>query len=139
MCRTVLHFPRSLSTARTRPAVMDCKNNSLVHYAVDNVGYNIFNNWLWTKGRHTFNIGGEYHHYYQLTQSDYSGGHFNFSQEQTSTPNPSDPNSRLTEVPLPASCWEMCLQPLELLRPLQRTILRIFRHISRTTSRSIKS
>ena len=85
-------FPEITFDGQNAPTGYGLQNNSLVHYAVDNIGYNIFNNWLWTKGRHTFNIGGEYHHYYQLTQSDYSGGHFSFSQEQTSTPNPSDPN-----------------------------------------------
>ena len=40
-------------------------NSSLVRYYVDNIGWNIFNNWMWNKGRHTFNFGGEYHHYWE--------------------------------------------------------------------------
>jgi hypothetical protein len=64
----------------------------LIQYNVDNIGWNLFNNWMWTKGRHTFNIGGEYHHYLAHTISNYGSGQFNFSQGETSTPNPSDPN-----------------------------------------------
>lgn len=85
-------FPEITFDGQNAPSGYGMQTNSLIHYAVDNVGYNLFNNWLWTKGRHTFNIGGEFHHYYQSTQSDYSGGHFSFSQEQTSTPNSSDSN-----------------------------------------------
>jgi hypothetical protein len=64
----------------------------LKQYYVDNVGWNIFNNWMWTKGRHTLNMGGEYHHYMAKTISNYGSGEFNFSQAETSIPNASDPN-----------------------------------------------
>ncbi|HWE85580.1 MAG TPA: carboxypeptidase-like regulatory domain-containing protein [Terracidiphilus sp.] len=64
----------------------------LKQYYVDNVGWNIFNNWMWTKGRHTLNMGGEYHHYMAKTISNYGSGQFNFSQGETSIPNASDPN-----------------------------------------------
>jgi hypothetical protein len=64
----------------------------LINYYVDNIGWNMFNNWMWTKGRHTFNIGGEYHHYMAHTISDYGSGQFNFSQAETSIQNPSDAN-----------------------------------------------
>lgn len=60
-------------------------NSSLVRYYVDNKGWNFFNNWMWNKGRHTFNFGGEYHHYWETTLSNYSSGHFSFSQAETST------------------------------------------------------
>jgi hypothetical protein len=64
----------------------------LINYYVDNVGWNLFNNWMWTKGRHTLNMGGEYHHYMAHTISNYGSGQFNFSQATTSIPNASDPN-----------------------------------------------
>lgn len=67
-------------------------NSSLVRYFVDNKGWNFFNNWMWNKGRHTLNIGGEYHHYWETTLSNYSSGHFSFSQHETSTPDTKDPN-----------------------------------------------
>jgi hypothetical protein len=56
------------------------------------LGIAIVNNWLWTKGRNTFNIGGEFRRAYQDDNEEQTeGGHFNFSPSQTST-NPSDPN-----------------------------------------------
>jgi hypothetical protein len=67
-------------------------NSSLVHYYVDNIGWNLFDNWMWNKGRHTFNFGGEFHHYYADTLSNYSAGHFSFSQAETSIPNTTNPN-----------------------------------------------
>jgi hypothetical protein len=67
-------------------------NSDLVLYHVDNIGWNLFNNWMWNKGRHTFNIGGEFHHYYASTLSNYSAGHFSFSQAETSIPNTTNPN-----------------------------------------------
>jgi hypothetical protein len=57
------------------------------------LGIAIVNNWLWTKGRHTFNIGGEFRRSYQDDNEEQTeGGHFNFSNSQTSTPNSNDPN-----------------------------------------------
>lgn len=67
-------------------------NSSLVRYYVDNKGWNFFNNWMWNKGRHTFNFGGEYHHYWETSQSNYSSGHFSFSQHETSIPDTKNPN-----------------------------------------------
>jgi hypothetical protein len=67
-------------------------NSDLVLYHVDNIGWNLFNNWMWNKGRHTINIGGEFHHYYANTLSNYSGGHFSFSQAETSIPNTTNVN-----------------------------------------------
>ena len=64
----------------------------LIDYYVDNIGWNMFNNWMWTKGRHTLNFGGEYHHYTQHTISNYGSGQINFSQATTSVPNTSDSN-----------------------------------------------
>jgi len=57
------------------------------------LGIAIVNNWLWTKGRHTFNIGGEFRRSYQDDNEEQTaGGHFAFSQKTTSTPNTGDPN-----------------------------------------------
>jgi hypothetical protein len=57
------------------------------------LGIVLVNNWLWNKGRHTFNIGGEFRRAYQdvLACAD-CGGSFAFSQRTTSIPDPSDPN-----------------------------------------------
>lgn len=67
-------------------------NSSLVRYYVDNIGWNLFNNWLWNKGRHTINIGGEFHHYWEYTLNNYSSGHFTFSQAETSIPDTTNVN-----------------------------------------------
>jgi hypothetical protein len=57
------------------------------------LGVAIVNNWLWTKGRHTLNIGGEFRRAYENQQSCSScAGNFSFSASQTSIPNTSDPN-----------------------------------------------
>jgi hypothetical protein len=63
-----------------------------VKYYADNIGENVFDNWLWTKGRHTFNFGGEFHHYWEYSSNNYSGGHFSFSQAETSIPNTTNSN-----------------------------------------------
>jgi hypothetical protein len=67
-------------------------NSSLVRYYVDNIGWNVFNNWMWNKGRHTINFGAEVHHYWETTLSNYSSGHFTFSQAETSIPNTANTN-----------------------------------------------
>src|SRR6185503_20724699 len=57
------------------------------------LGIALVNNWLWTKGRHTFNIGGELRRSYQDDNEEQTeGGQFNFSQKQTSIHNASDAN-----------------------------------------------
>jgi hypothetical protein len=57
------------------------------------LGIAIVNNWLWTKGRHTFNVGGEFRRSYQDDNEEQTaGGRFQFSQRTTSVPDPSDPN-----------------------------------------------
>jgi hypothetical protein len=49
------------------------------------LGIALVNNWLWTKGRNTFNIGWEYRRAYQDDNEEQTeGGHFNFSPEETS-------------------------------------------------------
>jgi hypothetical protein len=57
------------------------------------LGLVFVNNWLWTKGRETFNIGGQFRRTYQdIVNCDFCAGTFNFSQRTTSTPDSSDPN-----------------------------------------------
>lgn len=57
------------------------------------LGIVLDNNWLWTKGRNTFNIGGEFRRAMQdLFDCAGCGGAFAFSQRSTSIPNASDPN-----------------------------------------------
>jgi hypothetical protein len=49
------------------------------------LGIAIVNNWLWTKGRNTFNFGLEYRRSYQDDNEEQTeGGHFNFSPITTS-------------------------------------------------------
>src|ERR1700736_6084226 len=57
------------------------------------LGIAIVNNWLWSKGRHTFNIGGEFRRSYQDDNEEQTaGGQFQFSNHTTSTPSSTDPN-----------------------------------------------
>ncbi len=56
------------------------------------LGITAVNNWLWTKGRQTFNIGGEFRRTYQDDNEEQTaGGHFSFSHNETSTPQIIDP------------------------------------------------
>ena len=53
------------------------------------LGIAFVNNWLWTKGRNTFNIGWELRRTYQDDNEEQTeGGRFQFSQRTTSTPGP---------------------------------------------------
>jgi hypothetical protein len=57
------------------------------------LGVALVNNWLWTKGRNTFNIGWEVRRALQDDNEEQTeGGRFQFSQRTTSIPNSSDPN-----------------------------------------------
>ena len=57
------------------------------------LGIVLVNNWLWTRGRNTFNFGGQFRRTYQdVLECQFCGGTFAFSQKTTSIPNPSDPN-----------------------------------------------
>jgi hypothetical protein len=52
------------------------------------LGIALVNNWLWTKGRNTFNIGGEWRRSYQDDNEEQTaGGHFAFSHIETADPN----------------------------------------------------
>jgi hypothetical protein len=55
----------------------------------------VVNNWMWTKGKHTLNIGGEFRRTYEdsIICRD-CGGDFNFSQRETA--DPSDPSNAAT-------------------------------------------
>lgn len=68
-------------------------NSGLLKNSDRQLGLSVVNNWMWTKGRNTFNIGGEFRRSYDDTLScTQCGGQFNFSNAETSTPNPSDSN-----------------------------------------------
>lgn len=55
------------------------------------LGISIVNNWLWNKGRQTFNIGGDFRRSYQDDNEEQTaGGQFSFSNKQTA--NPDDPH-----------------------------------------------
>ncbi len=57
------------------------------------LGIAIVNNYLWTKGRNTFNIGWEFRRSYQDDNEEQTaGGRFQFSQHTTSVADPTDPN-----------------------------------------------
>jgi hypothetical protein len=57
------------------------------------LGIALENNWLWTRGRNTFNIGLDFRRSYQDDNEDQTeGGQFSFSQRTTSVPNSNDPN-----------------------------------------------
>ncbi len=56
------------------------------------LGVAIANNWLWTKGRNTFNIGIDIRRKMQDDNEEQTaGGHFAFSQRETSVPDPNNP------------------------------------------------
>ncbi len=51
------------------------------------LGISAVNNWLWTRGRNTFNFGGEFRRSYQDDFDCFGcGGQFNFSQHTTADP-----------------------------------------------------
>jgi hypothetical protein len=57
------------------------------------LGIAIVNNWLWSKGRNTFNIGGEYRRSYQDDNEEQTfGGQFTFSGHETSQVGPNFAN-----------------------------------------------
>ncbi len=57
------------------------------------LGIVLVNNWLWSKGRNTFNMGLEFRRAYQDDNEEQTeGGQFSFSQRTTSVPNTGDPN-----------------------------------------------
>jgi len=85
-------MPHISFNGQEAPTGFGNSNSDIVLYHVNNIGWNLFNNWMWNKGRHAFNIGGEFHHYYANDLSNYSGGQFSFSQAETSIPNTASSN-----------------------------------------------
>ena len=73
-------MPHISFNGQEAPTGFGNSNSNIVLYHVNNLGWNLFNNWMWNKGRHAINIGGEFHHYYANDLSNYSGGQFSFSQ-----------------------------------------------------------
>jgi Carboxypeptidase regulatory-like domain len=72
---------------------LECCSGGLTVAKNRRLGLVFVNNWLWTKGRHTFNIGGQIRRTYQdIVNCDFCAGTFNFSQRTTSTPDSNDPN-----------------------------------------------
>jgi Carboxypeptidase regulatory-like domain len=77
----------------TSGSYLECCAGGLTIIHNRTLGLVLVNNWLWSKGRHTFNFGGQFRRTYQdITDCDQCGGTFNFSQRTTSTPDSSDPN-----------------------------------------------
>jgi Carboxypeptidase regulatory-like domain len=57
------------------------------------LGVSLVNNWLWSKGRNTFNMGLDLRRTLQDDNEEQTqGGQFSFSQRTTSVPNTGDPN-----------------------------------------------
>lgn len=74
-------------------AYFACCSGGLTELDNRRLGIVVVNNWLWTKGRHNFNFGGQFRRTYQdIISCQFCSGTFNFSQRTTSTPDSSDPN-----------------------------------------------
>ena len=102
------------------------------------LGIAIVNNWLWTKGRHTFNIGWEFRRSYQDDNEEQTaGGRFQL-QPGTRPPIPS-PTSSTTAAPLPATCWAFRTPRTAATRRNCGCATVTSRPISRTTSSSRRS
>jgi len=68
-------------------------NGGMVQENNRSLGIVVANNWLWTKGRHTLNIGWQVRRAYQDEFNCGScGAQFQFTQRTTSTPDPGNPN-----------------------------------------------
>jgi Carboxypeptidase regulatory-like domain len=84
------------------PGVTFNGQNALTPWGVDSgyianrdreLGISLVNNWLWTHAAHSFNMGWEYRRGYDDTRPDTAGaGQVNFSQAETSVPDPGNPN-----------------------------------------------
>ena len=74
-------------------AYLECCSGGLTVVNNRLLGIVVANNWLWNKGRHTFNFGSQFRRTYEDTvDCDFCSGTFNFSQRTTSTPDTNDPN-----------------------------------------------
>jgi hypothetical protein len=77
----------------TPGSFLECCAGGLTVINNRTLGLVFVNNWLWTKGRNTFNFGGQFRRTYQdIIDCNQCGGTFNFSQRTTSTPDSNDPN-----------------------------------------------
>ena len=84
-------FPNVLFDGQNAPSTW---GQGLINLVNRKLGIAVVNNYLWTKGRNTFNIGLEYR---KVIMDDNEclvacGGTFNFSQRTTSVPDVNDPN-----------------------------------------------
>lgn len=84
-------FPEVTFDGQNAPSTW---GQGLINLVNRKLGIAVVNNWLWTKGRNTFNIGIEYR---KVDMDDNEclvacGGAFNFSQRNTSVPDVNDPN-----------------------------------------------
>lgn len=74
-------------------AYLECCEGGLTVNNNRTLGLVGVNNWLWTKGSHTLNLGFQYRRTFQDTiDCNFCSGTFDFSQRTTSTPNSNDPN-----------------------------------------------
>jgi hypothetical protein len=74
-------------------AFLECCSGGMT--VIDNrrLGIVLANNWVWTRGRHTMNFGGQIRRTMQdILPCQFCSGTFNFSQRTTSTPNSNDPS-----------------------------------------------
>ena len=77
----------------TPGSYLQCCSGGLTVINNRTLGLAAVNNWLWNKGRHTFNFGFQLRRPVQdIINCVQCGGTFNFSQRTTSTPNSNDPN-----------------------------------------------
>ena len=66
---------------------------SLTSVSTRQIDLAVVNNWLWSKGKHTFNIGGELRRTYENSIAcTVCGTSIQFSQRTTSTPDATDPD-----------------------------------------------
>lgn len=84
-------FPQVTFDGQNAPSVW---GQGLINLVNRKLGIAVVNNWLWTKGRNTYNIGIEYR---KVIMDDNEclvacGGVFNFSQRTTSVPDTTNPN-----------------------------------------------
>jgi hypothetical protein len=71
----------------------ECCEGGLTELDSRKLGIVLVNNWLWTKGRNTFNFGGQFRRTMQdILACQFCAGTFNFTQRTTSTPDSNDPN-----------------------------------------------
>ena len=72
---------------------LECCAGGLTKQDNRRLGIVAVNNWLWTKGRHTLNMGFQFRRTYQdILACQFCSGTFNFSQRTTSVPDTNDPN-----------------------------------------------